>query len=367
MKQPNDQFCYSLPAIRGVQANKAYYVSMFPLKYISPLFEKAEADLPPELKAQRTLNETRIPGMVRYILENENDYVFSSLTASISKEVEFIPTEDKGASKDIGTLKVPFNAKVLINDGQHRRAAIEAALEEKPELEKETISIVFYIDLDLQKSQQMFADLNRYAVRPTKSLGILYDHRDPMAQLCADLIQKVPIFTGMTEKEKSTLSNRENKLFTLSSIYKATSTLLNYSSNTILNKKQEDLAEKFWNEVAKNIPDWASAKAREIAPYTLRRDYIHTHGIALHAIAIAGNALIESHKDWPSRLQGLRKIDWSRDNQKQWNGRAIVHGKINKGSKHVTLTANVIKAALGLPLTDQEQLVETAFKKEYRK
>ena len=62
--------------------------------------------------------------------------------------------------------------------GQHRRAAIEEAIKEKPELADETIAIVFFKDKGLKKSQQMFADLNRYAVKPSKSLGVLYDHKD---------------------------------------------------------------------------------------------------------------------------------------------------------------------------------------------
>ena len=34
------------------------------------------------------------------------------------------------------------------------------------------------INKDLSTNQQMFADLNRYAIRPSKSMGILYDQRD---------------------------------------------------------------------------------------------------------------------------------------------------------------------------------------------
>jgi len=365
MKNKNNPFYYSLPAIRGVQAGKEYYVSIFPFKYLSALFEQAEANLPPELKAQRTLNTTRIPEMVKYIVENDSDYVFSSLTASISEAVEFIPSEKEGTKSDTGILKIPLNAKVLINDGQHRRAAIQAALEENPELEEETVSIVFFIDINLQKSQQMFADLNRHAVRTTKSLGILYDHRDPLAQLCSRLIQNVPAFIGMTEKEKPKISNRENKLFTLSGIYKATSVLLDYSKAEKITKKQEQVAKRFWIEVSKNIPDWINAKERKISPYILRQDFIHTYGLTLQAIAKAGNILIEKHDDWPKRLKGLRSIDWSRDNHNLWNGRAIVHGRIKKGSQNIILTANVIKRALKISLTKQEKEAEEKFKKEY--
>lgn len=44
----------------------------------------------------------------------------------------------------------------LINDGQHRKATIEAAMQEDVTLEKETISIVFLGDEGLLRSQQVF-------------------------------------------------------------------------------------------------------------------------------------------------------------------------------------------------------------------
>ena len=58
-----------------------------------------------------------------------------------------------------------MGAKILINDGQHRKAAILAAIKENPEIENETISVVFYQDLGLARSQQMFTDLNKHAVK----------------------------------------------------------------------------------------------------------------------------------------------------------------------------------------------------------
>ncbi len=34
----------------------------------------------------------------------------------------------------------------------------------------------------------MFADLNRYAIRPPRSIGVLYDHRDPMAEVATQVV-----------------------------------------------------------------------------------------------------------------------------------------------------------------------------------
>jgi DNA sulfur modification protein DndB len=99
----------------------------------------------------------------------------------------------------VGQLRIPMKARFVINDGQHRRAAIEQALRQNPDLGDETIAVVFFLDVGLKRCQQMFSDLNRYAVRPSTSLNILYDHRDRYADFAKSLLQKVPVFTDLTE------------------------------------------------------------------------------------------------------------------------------------------------------------------------
>ena len=104
-------FAYSFPAIRGVQAGREYYVTMCPLEFLPRLFNIGDHDLPPELRAQRALNKSRLPGIVRYILENPKSYIFSSLTASIDGQVTFIPTGEDPIGLKLGVLTVPMNAK----------------------------------------------------------------------------------------------------------------------------------------------------------------------------------------------------------------------------------------------------------------
>ena len=90
-----------------------------------------------------------------------------------------------------------MDAKFIINDGQHRRAAILEALEQKPELGYETIAVVFYLDVGLARSQQMFSDLNRYAVRTSRSLSLLYDHRSEKAKLARMVIMNSEVFKDL--------------------------------------------------------------------------------------------------------------------------------------------------------------------------
>jgi DNA sulfur modification protein DndB len=360
-------FEYIFPAIRGVQARREFYVSMCPLRLIPKIFLFDEEELAPEVRAQRVLNKGRIPALAAYILDNPEDYVFSALTASVDGEMRFVGVSDEGPGMRIGQLHVPMAARFLINDGQHRRAAIEAALRDNPDLGDETIAVVFFHDAGLARCQQMFADLNRHAVRPARSIGVLYDHRDELAILTRLLALKSPALRGFVEMESSTLSARSRKLFTLSALYYATSALL--QGLELTNDGQAgELAGSYWEAVDKLIPEWQMVRDRKLTAQDIRRQYLHSHGIALHALGRLGNTLLRESLDpsrWEPRLGPLSKVDWSRANT-DWEGRAIVGGRVSKNHQNVVLTVNYLRRHLGLELSPEEQHAEDAYRRGER-
>ena len=209
----------------------------------------------------------------------------------------------------------------------------------------------------------MFADLNRYPVRPTTSLSILYDHRDEASQLAKGVACGVPFFADLTETEKSTISNRSTRLFTLSGIHNATQTLLGGMEIDSLEEKIR-LAAEFWTEVGKNITDWELATRRKVSPADLRRDYVHAHTLALASLARAGNDLLTNHRRvWKAKLKKLATLDWSRSNSRLWEGRTMNAGRLSKRNVNVTLTGNLIKQHLGLDLSPDEQELERQFRR----
>lgn len=353
---------YVFPVIRGIQAGREYYVSMCALRLIPKIFLFDEEELLPELRAQRILNKARIPEIASYIMNNPKDYVFSAITASIDGQVRFVPFGDNPGQKRVGSLHIPMDSRFIINDGQHRRAAIEYALRERPELADETIAVVFFIDNRLERCQQMFADLNRNAIRPSKSLGVLYDQREGKAIVAKNVVLKSPVFKDVIELERSTLSARSRKLFTLSSIYFATRELLDGIEEE--QDKKIDIALLFWEEVAKHIPEWSFVRERKMTSGEVRSEFIHSHGIALQSLGKLGNTLLLNHKKtWKQKLKGIKKINWSRSNAKLWEGRAMIGGRISKASHNITLTTNILKNNIGLELTPAEKRVEDAFKR----
>lgn len=356
-----ETFSFVFPTIRGVQAGREYYVSMCPLRLMAKLFRYDEDELMPELRAQRTLNKARIPEMARYIVENPGSYTFSAITVSIDGPVQFAPAAADGPTNlRMGTLTVPMDAKFIVNDGQHRRAAIAQALETRPELADETIAVVFFLDRGLERCQQMFADLNRYAVKPSASLGVLYDHRSAAAHLARFLGLSSNVFRNLIETERSSLSPRSRKLFTLSALHFATLELVSSDELSDFPTASKKCLE-FWELVGEQIPEWSFVRQSKMTSGEVRRDFIHSHAIVLQALGRAGRALYElSGNERIRRIKRLRKVDWSRQNATVWEGRAMLGGAMAKAAQNVTLTSNEIKRVLGISLTAEEAQAEAA-------
>ena len=352
-------FEYVFPAIRGIQAGREYYISMCPVRLIPKLFSFDDEEIPPEMRAQRTLNRTRVPEIARYILDNPTSYIFSAITASINANITFEPNGAEAEARKIGRLRVPMDARFVINDGQHRRAAFEMALKENPELGYEAIAVVFFLDIGLERSQQMFTDLNRYAAHPDPSLNILYDRRDKKAILARAVVKEVKVFRTLTDTERSTLPTRSSKLFTLSSIYNATLALIADCKNEPL-EQQIKLAVCYWNAVSTYILDWEQVLQRKVSAGEMRQYYVHSHAIALAGLGAAGATLLSVYpQNWAEHLGGLKHINWSRSNP-DWEGRIMFSGRISKARTCVSFMTAYIKKCLSLPLTPEEERLENA-------
>lgn len=330
-------------AVRGVQAGRAYYVAMVPLKTLERLFRYDDEELPSELRAQRDLNKGRIPAIARYITENAAEYVLSALSGSIDGAFAFEPHEGQ---RSIGHLSVSMSATILINDGQHRRAGIIEALRDRPHLGEETIAVTLFPDMGLARSQQMFVDLNQHGVKPARSLRLFYDGRDETARLSRAVAEAVPLFRDLTDFSRSNLASGSRKLFAFSNVHTAVATLASEAGLNATPERPDEVVD-FWNHVVANMPDWQAAGRRQALPSELRRDTIHAHGVALEALAVSGARLmVDQPETWREDLAGLREIDWSRSNASLWEGRALVGGKINRSRTSVLMTAELISRSL---------------------
>lgn len=349
-------FTYRFPAVKGMQARKEYYVSMVPMKLLPKIFLTESDTLPPEYRAQRKINELRIPEIKEYILKNRNSYVFSALSASINGEYKFYPSE---YNPEIGVLEVNMDSTFLINDGQHRKAAIESAMQEDESIGEETISIVFFKDDGLKRSQQMFTDLNKHAVKTSNSLSTLYDSRDQLAVATKKVIENVIFFRMFTDKERDILGKNSSNLFTLNMFYKANKRIIHKED---LNSEDLNFLISYWNTVSDNIMEWQEVINKSLTKKALRENYIITFAITINAFGRLGNYFYENKSlKMEDYLARLNNIDWLRSNP-CWIGRTIrENGKVLNSEEAVILTYLFIKQQLNLPLSKEEISKENAF------
>jgi len=349
---------YGFDAIRGTQAKREFYVAMCPMKIIPKLFIFNDYDIPPELRAQRILKDSRIPAIKNYILNNPEDYTFSSLTASVDGTMKFTPAASLGENGKLGRLYINMEARLLINDGQHRRKAIEEALKENPDLGHEMISVVFFHDAGLKRSQQMFSDLNKNAVKPTKSLNILYDHRDQFSKFIVRLVGSMDIFENRVELEKTSISNRSVNAFTLNGVLDASLRLIGLRKSRKPSEDEKKLIKEFWETVSKHIPQWQLLIQDKVTSSELRKNFVHTNTNCLNAMGIAGQIIIQENPDsWKDVLKNLKKVDWSRESP-DWEKRLILNGQMQKHALGIDLAANVILQKCGISLSEDRQKIE---------
>lgn len=345
---------YQFPAVKGIQAGKVYYICMVPLGLLGKIFSVDNNDVSPEYRAQRKLNELRIPEIRDYILENRESYVFSALAASVDGDMKFVQSS---ADSNTGLLEIDMEALFLINDGQHRKAAIEAAISEDETLKDETISIVIYQDKGLVASQQMFTDLNKHAVTTSKSLNTLYESKDRVAIITKNVVNSIDFLRKYTDKEKDNLSKFSSNIFTLNTFYTANKRVVKIIGD---DNRAEALIFNFWKNVVVNMREWNEMDKGELSKKSLREDYITTQGLIILALGRLCEFFCQCPKiDVELALCGLKTIDWLRNNEECWMNRAIKpNGKINRNEQGIFLTYVQIKRLLLLPISDEEQKKE---------
>ena len=346
----------SFPAIRGIQANRVYYTSMWTYGLMSKItiFEDPNTDAFSTI--QRKLNESRIPEMKDYILNNRDSYVFSAITASIDKDVDFTPSSP-GANT--GILTIPMDAKFVVNDGQHRRKSIMEALKDDPSLAEETISVVFFVNVDVRRGQQMFADLNGKGVKTGRAINTLFNHRDHFSNITREIVRGSEILRKSMDFQKTSLSKRSKHLFTYSSIGSAVSELMKGPVSTKDIHKDIGTAREYFASLISCFPQWEQVADERLSAAEVRDTSIATSGVILHAFGRIGNDLLTNHtSDWKSYIAKIRSVNFDRTHP-DWAGRVIVQDKISKSSQSILMASAYIKRKIGLTPDNQELAAES--------
>ena len=353
----------TFPAMKGRIGSRDYFATIMALSEIPRFFKFNDWEqCTPELRAQRVLNEGRVPVIAKYIVDSEDSYLFSSITASYSAEIDFVAaTEER---PDVGFIKLNLEEmEFIINDGQHRCAAIVQALKENPGLGKDRISVLLFPMENLERMQQMFSDLNRFAQRSSKSLNILYDHRDSLASLTMEVVERVDVFRGLVDMERVSIPVRSEKLFTLTTIYDANKELL---GNKVAPSGSEEFAKlsrhvsEFWDALSDIIVDWKKVAEGQVTAAAVRQERISTHAVVMRGFGGVGRIVLESHPEqWREHLKKLASVDWRKSVGHKvnptWDGICITAGSVVSNRQARQATLETLCRAIGTTLRTNSQ------------
>ena len=160
------------------------------------------------------------------------------------------------------------------------------------------------------------------------------------------------MFKELTEKSDMSLRTKSPKLFTLAALYDANRELLKGRENADVMENVTYLRD-YWDEVAKNMPDWRAVLTQYKTAMDLRAEKICSHSTVLRALGGLGLELMKD-EGWPKRLTALRDINWSKRNS-DWENVCIIANSVVSNRQARAATKAYIKSKLNMELTDSEQ------------
>lgn len=211
-----------LPGVVGNHGDRRTYQLLIPVKQLVDLFPSQFDDTEQET-VQRPLKLARANEIADYILRNPN-HVLGSLTYAVSKNLPF----ERGADgESIGHVVLPGDSLNVLTenyelrclDGQHRRAGIQLAHQQRPAaMKNESIAITIYVESSHTKRRQMFSDMNSTAKRVSGAINVKFNSRDPFAR-AANRLAEDGRLAGHIETERANVNANSDKYYSLKAVY----------------------------------------------------------------------------------------------------------------------------------------------------
>ena len=310
-----------LPAIKGKQGGRTFYVTNLPNAVFKTFLKGVESAVEP---TQRPLDPRHADQIADYIRSNPQEYVIGALTFAVDRELPFEKL-DKGDNSEfsLGMLSLSLGADVHSLDGQHRREAIIKLQSESQGVGSDSTAVIFYVEPDIAKKRQMFSDMNSTSKKVSKSLNISFDNRDPFARAAKTLITQHPMLIGRVEQLAPRVKSDSSDFFSLASIQDALKKLYVGTggrvkdASTMTDDEIVSRGSEFFSLLLKARPEYDEAKRNQANLLKFRTSTILFSSTTLRALAGAiYKANLYYTKQSPSSVQGklingISKIDFS--------------------------------------------------------
>ena len=279
----------NLPAIKGKQGGRTFYVTNLPNAVFESFLKGVESAVE---QSQRPMDPRHAEQIAEYIRSNPNEYVVGALTFAVDREVPFTKLGDQNfGGFDLGTISLGLDTKYHSLDGQHRREAIIKVQREMENVGSDSTAVIFYVEPDLFRKRQMFSDMNSTSKKVSKSLNISFDNRDPFARAAKILIMQHPLLIDRIEQLAPRVKADSSDFFSLSSIQDALKKLFVGTGGRVKDSSgitDEEIIARgvdFFDLLQKARPEYSEAQRNQLSLIKFRTSTILFSSTTLRALA----------------------------------------------------------------------------------
>ena len=363
-------------------------------KLVIPKEMRGWEDLALEERFQRAIDYNRVKKQIAPYLSNDPDRFFGALIVSVindegmgfepaSKKLSGISELDqlhKTEAKSFGFLTLSGDEVLVPLDGQHRFAALQAAITGKdekqkeipgvtpnPELAKDDVMLIM-IRHDIKKGSKIFNKVNRYAKATTKADNLITADDDIVAIVSREIVANELIGGRLVNYESNTLSDKTHYFTTLSTIYDATKQVLEnkfgrIDTQTLPSRNQKlyrETTEEYWGRLLKGVEIYRSAlavkgkdgdeKRIEIRKTLLLGKPISQFALMLAVIRLKNMEDSDGSKlPWDTIIKRINEVDWA-NNKPLWQKILMNGSRIITGKQERLFASQFIAYYLGEPL-----------------
>lgn len=256
-----------------------------------------------------------------------------------------------------GMVYMPLDYEFICLDGNHRTVAIRELANEEPEfIEGSSMLLNIVYEQSNRKIRQDFVDVNKNAKNTTPSINTLFNTRDPLSGIVADLLDEIDYLDKTSELLLTSISKNSKNLFTINNLKNAVVEISGTKTNTTasINKVSKQMenpefkaiikerAIMFFNMLKENEHIKICIENENNIP-EIRSQSIITSGAGLVVISRIAGSIFQYYKEKDIIIQKLYELinwDWSRNNRFFLGNLVNSEGNITPGQNVFTAATN---------------------------
>ncbi|KAB1469134.1 DGQHR domain-containing protein [Cronobacter sakazakii] len=283
-------FHFELPASRIVQGEQQ-------MLFVSVLWSSLERLLVMENysstleRSQRELNLTRAKNFTAYLRNayvNKSPFIVPPLIGNCDAEIE---VTDIG-NTNLCIVRVPFNARIELFDGQHRARGIIDYVRENSECRHYCVGIQLTLNLPLKARQQFFSDINNNASKPAAAINMAYDGNNALAQNVLSVLNRLHNVNCHVDFEHNAVPARSDKWISFKALCDASAKMMAKRPDDDSPETQIEDLFQLWN--AWSLLTDLDEHATTYRSSEYRKEFLTFHAVTINAFAWAVRQLLDS-------------------------------------------------------------------------